>query len=258
MNKLIALFAVIALAVLAPVSLASANGQDKEKGSSAVTSVDFGDGTFTATSTKELSNVVWRDCEGLETKADNLSGYEFTKDVEATVVWVKSGNNKSDDGPGYGERHDNSDPQCNNGSTDGGTDGGTTGGDDTTTDGDTTDGVTDGDTTGGDTDGTTTDGTSDGSSSDGSDGSDTSGTTDGSDGTTGDTTGSDTTDGEVTDGDTTTTDGDTTSDGTVTDGGATDGTTDRPKLPHTGAGSWLLGLLAVGLVGAGIRLTRFA
>ena len=70
----------------------------------------FNSGTrVTANSTKALSNVVllFDDCS--VEKFDGLSGYSLTfsgtgENAGKTIVgvWIKSGNNKSDDGPGYG------------------------------------------------------------------------------------------------------------------------------------------------------------
>ena len=64
-------------------------------------------GVVEITSSKDISNVVFS-CEGSETKIDNLSGktYTLSQDCDVDSVWVKSGNNKSGDGPGYGERFD--------------------------------------------------------------------------------------------------------------------------------------------------------
>ncbi len=66
------------------------------------------DGTIAdVQSDKELSNVVLKFCDGSpDYKFDNLSGYQDTfsyQDKELAGVWVKSGCNQSDDGPGYGE-----------------------------------------------------------------------------------------------------------------------------------------------------------
>ena len=70
--------------------------------------VTFDCDSVTPTSTKELSNVVIKFCDGSEDyKYDGLSGYsdtfgeEFGKGIAG--VWVKSGCNSSGDGPGYGE-----------------------------------------------------------------------------------------------------------------------------------------------------------
>ncbi|MFO7535305.1 MAG: SdrD B-like domain-containing protein [Kiritimatiellia bacterium] len=65
--------------------------------------------SVTANSTKDLSNVVLLFADGSEQKFDNLKGYSKTfsgtgANAGKTVVgvWIKSGSNKSDDGPGYG------------------------------------------------------------------------------------------------------------------------------------------------------------
>ena len=65
--------------------------------------------TVTANSTMDLSNVVLKFADGAEQKFDNLTGPSLTfagtganagKDI--TGVWIKSGDNASGDGPGFG------------------------------------------------------------------------------------------------------------------------------------------------------------
>jgi Flp pilus assembly protein TadG len=63
------------------------------------------------TSTKDLSNVVLEFADGTHQKFEPLSGYAATfqgtganAGKEVVGVWIKSGSNKSSDGPGYGER----------------------------------------------------------------------------------------------------------------------------------------------------------
>lgn len=76
------------------------------QGTTAAITVHVAEGYVTITSTKDLSNVVVSRSTG-RTKYDGLSGKTFTVPADgADVVWVKSGNNKSGDGPGYGERFD--------------------------------------------------------------------------------------------------------------------------------------------------------
>ncbi|MFP4145663.1 MAG: fibro-slime domain-containing protein [Phycisphaeraceae bacterium] len=65
-------------------------------------------------SAKDLSNVVLKFEDGTEQKFDNLvtgpsatfSGTDENEDKPVAGVWVKSGNNKSGDGPGKGHYHD--------------------------------------------------------------------------------------------------------------------------------------------------------
>jgi hypothetical protein len=60
-------------------------------------------------SCKELSNVVLELADGEHRKFDDLDGHCATLGVgerEIVGVWVKAGNNKSGEGPGYGERFD--------------------------------------------------------------------------------------------------------------------------------------------------------
>lgn len=61
--------------------------------------------TITVTSTKDLSNVVVDYSDDPDFKYDGLSGYSFEIPYADGIVgvWIKSGNNQSGDGPGYGE-----------------------------------------------------------------------------------------------------------------------------------------------------------
>lgn len=69
-------------------------------------SYDCDTGDVTITSSKDISNVVIS-VGGERTKYDDLSGREYVVDLDTLEgldgLWVKSGNNKSGDGPGYGE-----------------------------------------------------------------------------------------------------------------------------------------------------------
>ncbi len=63
----------------------------------------------TATSTKDLSNVVLKFADGTEQKFDSLTGYSQTfagtganTGKEIVGIWIKSGDNASGDGPGFG------------------------------------------------------------------------------------------------------------------------------------------------------------
>lgn len=71
----------------------------------AATSADwhFDCTTVTVDSSKDISNIVYR-LNGIDTKIefeDGTNTYQLPGGV--TDVWVKSGNNHSGDGPGYGE-----------------------------------------------------------------------------------------------------------------------------------------------------------
>jgi hypothetical protein len=65
----------------------------------------------TVTSCKNLSNVVLRDCNGVNYKFDGLNGKTGTfchpSGLPVTRVYVKSGCFQSGEGPGYGRRFDN-------------------------------------------------------------------------------------------------------------------------------------------------------
>ena len=54
---------------------------------------------------KDISNIVYR-VDGTDTKIELEDGTNiFTVPGDTTDVWVKSGNNKSGDGSGYGVHH---------------------------------------------------------------------------------------------------------------------------------------------------------
>lgn len=101
---------VISLAVLATLALfstTSAAGDDAD-----ITVVFTADGLgFTATSTKDLSNIIVELCDGSIHKHDGLNGTSFVHTEASAIagVWVKSGNNGigGDAPPGAGERFDN-------------------------------------------------------------------------------------------------------------------------------------------------------
>lgn len=94
---------------------------------SAIFSAD--DKSVTATSTKDLSNVVLKFEDGTVQKFDNLSGLSKTFSGTGLFtgkciagIWIKSGCNQSNDGPGYGEyvKNPKAKLSCST-STDGGT-----------------------------------------------------------------------------------------------------------------------------------------
>jgi hypothetical protein len=73
------------------------------------------DNAVYVTSSKDLSNVVLEFADGQRQKFDGLTGYTGTfqgtgdnAGKEVVCVWIKSGCNSSSEGPGYGERIDNS------------------------------------------------------------------------------------------------------------------------------------------------------
>ena len=56
-----------------------------------------------AIANKDISNIVYR-VDGVDTKIEFVDGTKvFLVDGSASDIWIKSGNNKSGDGPGYGE-----------------------------------------------------------------------------------------------------------------------------------------------------------
>lgn len=68
---------------------------------------DCAEATITVTSSKNLSNIVYQ-VDGSPTRIGDLAGHTYVVDLETLegleTIWVKSGNNQSGDGPGYGER----------------------------------------------------------------------------------------------------------------------------------------------------------
>lgn len=68
---------------------------------------DCAEATITVTSSKDLSNIVYQ-VDGSPTRLDDLSGKVYVVDLDTLegleTTWVKSGNNQSGDGPGYGQR----------------------------------------------------------------------------------------------------------------------------------------------------------
>jgi hypothetical protein len=96
--------------VEAPVVEDDEMEDDGNQGSSAVVGAVFDCTSVTVSSTKDLSNVVLQFADGTVQKFDGLSGHEGTfagtgdnDGAVLTGVWIKSGNNASGDGPGYGE-----------------------------------------------------------------------------------------------------------------------------------------------------------
>jgi hypothetical protein len=84
------------------------------QGDQAVVQVEGDQVEIMITSTKDLSNIVYRvtmpDGQYYDTKLDYLEGMTYTLQIEGleegamvSDLWVKSGNNKSGDGPGYGQ-----------------------------------------------------------------------------------------------------------------------------------------------------------
>lgn len=73
-----------------------------------ITVVWTSDTSVAVVSTKNISNVVLEDCFGVHYTHEDFDGlvgtFEHPSGEAIMTVWVKSGNNKSDDGPGYGEK----------------------------------------------------------------------------------------------------------------------------------------------------------
>jgi len=59
----------------------------------------------TTYSTKDISNLVYR-IDGVDYRIEFQDGtHEYHLPGDATDVWIKAGNNKSDLGPGYGQHY---------------------------------------------------------------------------------------------------------------------------------------------------------
>ncbi len=95
-------------------SSATVVGKPPTKNSEPQIEVTFYGDSIYVTSSKDLSNVVLAFDDGTHYKFDGLSGKSGTfagigddTGKQIATCWIKSGNNKSGDGPGYGERFDN-------------------------------------------------------------------------------------------------------------------------------------------------------
>ncbi len=88
-------------------------GEPSEGGSDSYNVVTFMGNQLHVLSTKDISNVVVEDRNGNHYKFDNLeqqgvtNEHTFTWDRAIYKCWVKAGQNASGEGPGYGERFDN-------------------------------------------------------------------------------------------------------------------------------------------------------
>jgi hypothetical protein len=94
-------------------------GDAPGSGRDALVTVTFSCTTVDVTSTKDLSNVVLRFDDGSIQKFDELTGEAGTFagigaaiDKAIVTVWIKSGDNQSGDGPGFGERFDAPGASC--------------------------------------------------------------------------------------------------------------------------------------------------
>jgi hypothetical protein len=76
--------------------------------------VEFACDSITVYTCKDLSNVVIELEDGTRVRVEGLNGQvnTFSNGQRVVGVWVKAGNNKSGDGPGYGERVDAPDQDC--------------------------------------------------------------------------------------------------------------------------------------------------
>jgi hypothetical protein len=99
LNKTLAITAVASLGLLGTASPALARPAQTSA------TWDAGCTAVVVDSTKDISNIVYR-IDGADTKIElHGSFHAYELPGTATDVWVKSGNNLSGDGPGYGEHH---------------------------------------------------------------------------------------------------------------------------------------------------------
>lgn len=103
-----AVLVVMAMLTVLTAVPAGARGSDRSVADVTV-EVDCDAGTIEITSSKELSNIVYSiggEHSRIEFE-DDPAPYSYSLPLDGVeTVWVKSGNNHSGDGPGYGERFD--------------------------------------------------------------------------------------------------------------------------------------------------------
>ena len=107
MLKKLMLSATVFSLMASSMALAQDKKTKPNKGDQAVAEIDVewtSCSSINVTSSKDISNIVI-EVDGEQVKFDDLSGTTFSHDELATItnVWVKSGNNQSGDGPGYGQ-----------------------------------------------------------------------------------------------------------------------------------------------------------
>ncbi len=97
------------LVVGAGLAVTAATAPASAAPASVTVEYDCAEATITVTSSKDLSNIVYQ-VDGTPTKVDDLTGTTYVVDLDTLegleTTWVKSGNNHSGDGPGYGKRFD--------------------------------------------------------------------------------------------------------------------------------------------------------
>ena len=106
-SRFLALATITVIAALASSVGVAAAKPDRSKGHTAEIDVvvDPACSTITIESSKDISNLVFR-MDGQDVKLEfsaSIGTYELPYEASITDVWVKSGNNKSGAGAGYGE-----------------------------------------------------------------------------------------------------------------------------------------------------------
>jgi hypothetical protein len=101
--------------LVSPASAASPADRPAASAPAVTVEFDCAAGGWRITSSKGLSNVVYS-ANGVEERvefSDDPEVREYLLQAEgAGTIWVKSGNNASGDGPGYGQRFDVTQPSC--------------------------------------------------------------------------------------------------------------------------------------------------
>lgn len=95
----------IAVLVIGSVLLLLAAIPAQAAGDDAHITADITCDAVEVTSSKDISNVVVRYADGTTERFEKLSGRTWSVDLDQPIdgLWVKSGDNKSGDGPGYGQ-----------------------------------------------------------------------------------------------------------------------------------------------------------
>ncbi len=94
-------------------------GVDLEAADSGIAVACTANSAYVTTTVHDISNIVVALQDGTHVKYDNLKGKSYTvPEANVVTVWVKSGDNDSGDGPGYGERFDCNVPEVVGGEDD--------------------------------------------------------------------------------------------------------------------------------------------
>jgi hypothetical protein len=120
--RLVVLMSALLVGLVAGPSAAAPSQQGQDSRTAQITvEYDCGAGGWLITSSKGLSNIVHSDGQ-TDTRIvfdNDPAVFEYLLDAEGVqTIWVKSGANASGDGPGYGQRFDVTQPNCDPGPVD--------------------------------------------------------------------------------------------------------------------------------------------